>query len=90
MNIFLYIENHLHSLISTINILSAFLFPDCNVDGQQGNGENRGSCEQNQLCHSDGSCKPLCTVEGSPGNGSSRGTCRQGEFCFSDGVCKSK
>ena len=67
-----------------------FYFPDCNVDGQQGNGEKRGSCEENKLCHSDGSCKQICTVQGSTGNGSSRGTCGQGEFCFSDGVCKSK
>ena len=37
-----------------------FYFPDCNVDGQQGNGEKRGSCEENKLCHSDGSCKQIC------------------------------
>ena len=56
--------------------------------GQQGNGEERGTCKEDHLCQSDGSCKPLCTVKGSQGDGTRRGTCEQRELCFRDGVCR--
>ena len=60
----------------------------CTVLGQKGDGTERGSCEQNLLCHFDGSCKPLCNILGSPGNGRDRGTCNEGLVCLSDGSCR--
>ena len=63
---------------------------DCTVKGQQGDGTERGTCEQNFLCHSDGSCQYFCTDLGSKGNGTSRGTCDEGETCYSDGSCRSE
>ena len=65
-----------------------FCFVGCTIMGQQGNGEERGTCKEDQLCQSDGTCKPLCTVKGSQGNGTHRGTCEEGELCFSNGICR--
>ena len=56
--------------------------------GQKGDGKHRGTCEENHLCHADGSCKLRCTVQGSTGDGISRGTCPQGRICFMDGTCR--
>ena len=77
-------------LTSTISFRVTF-FLGCTVDGQQGNGEKRGTCKEHMLCQTDGSCKlKVCTVDGSPGNGASRGTCEEHMLCQSDGSCKKK
>ena len=65
-----------------------YLISGCKDFGLPGDGTTRGTCEENFLCHADGSCKPICTVHGAIGDGTSRGTCPYGQLCLSDGTCK--
>ena len=42
-----------------LSFLSIILDLRCKVNGQPGNGKSQGSCEDNEVCAADGSCK--CT-----------------------------
>lgn len=62
----------------------------CTVKGMSGNGQERGTCSENQKCQSDGRCKTLCKVNGAQGTGAERGSCEEEFFCQPDGSCMKK
>ena len=68
--------------------LLRYICTGCTFRGKVGNGRKRGTCEEDFLCHSDGSCKPICKLKGLQGDGKKRGSCKETHICFSDGSCR--
>ena len=59
------------------------------VNGQMGDGTERGSGDEDYKCTSDGSCEANCKISGAVGNGHQRGSCDEGHICHKNGSCTS-
>ena len=81
------LQTLLHILTSFRRLLR-YIYTGCTFRGKVGNGRKRGTCEEDFLCHSDGSCKPICKLKGLQGDGKKRGSCKETHICFSDGSCR--
>ena len=58
----------------------------CNVDGSQGDGKERGTCDWGNVCNSDGSCSVCSETSSLPHGGCSRlnPVCKGGTECVCD------
>ena len=84
------LENRMNNIKITdqthrTQLLSPLL--DCDVNGNPGNGESRGSCDQFHFCQANGECTPECKVSGGLEDGTERGSCKAGEVCLKDRKC---
>lgn len=82
-------EKHVNNVFRRGNLLKRFInFIACTVKGFQGNGMERGSCEEDHRCFPNGNCKKDCLVRGQPGDGTQRGDCDEGLLCQTEGRCR--